>query len=70
MKSGKVPVFTATGGDGYPRLNTHPGYLDSGFNDADQIEIVREFVDEHQRTHGLHGGREVVGHVQKLRAGL
>ena len=33
--------FTATGGDGYPKLNGHPGYLDSGFNDAD---VLRAFI--------------------------
>ena len=33
--------FTATGGDGYPKLNSHPGYLDSGFNDAD---VLRAFI--------------------------
>ncbi|NRF69238.1 bifunctional UDP-sugar hydrolase/5'-nucleotidase [Aquincola sp. S2] len=33
--------FTATGGDGYPKLNTHPGYVDSGFNDAD---VLRAYI--------------------------
>ncbi len=36
-----ITNFTATGGDGYPRLNSHPGYLDSGFNDAD---VLRSFI--------------------------
>ena len=33
--------FTASGGDGYPRLNNHPGYVDSGFNDA---EVLRAYI--------------------------
>jgi 5'-nucleotidase / UDP-sugar diphosphatase len=33
--------FTASGGDGYPRLNNHPGYIDSGFNDA---EVLRGYI--------------------------
>jgi 5'-nucleotidase/UDP-sugar diphosphatase len=39
-----VNNFVAIGGDGYPRLNTHPGYVDSGFNDADVLRayIARE----------------------------
>ncbi|WP_284618314.1 bifunctional UDP-sugar hydrolase/5'-nucleotidase UshA [Aquabacterium humicola] len=33
-----VTNFTASGGDGYPKLNNHPGYVDSGFNDADVLK--------------------------------
>ncbi len=33
--------FTATGGDGYPKINAHPGYVDSGFVDAD---VLRAFI--------------------------
>lgn len=33
--------FTATGGDGYPPLRGHPGYVDSGFNDAD---VLRAYI--------------------------
>ena len=36
-----ITNFTATGGDGYPRLNAHPGYVDSGFNDAD---VLRAYI--------------------------
>ena len=36
-----VNNFTATGGDGYPPLNKHPGFLDSGFNDA---EVLRGYI--------------------------
>ena len=32
-----VNNFTASGGDGYPRLNQHPGYVDSGYNDAEAL---------------------------------
>jgi 5'-nucleotidase/UDP-sugar diphosphatase len=33
--------FTAVGGDGYPKLSSHPGYVDSGFNDA---EVLRAYI--------------------------
>ena len=33
--------FTATGGDGYPALNRHPGYVDSGFVDGD---VLRGYI--------------------------
>ncbi|HSV60025.1 MAG TPA: bifunctional UDP-sugar hydrolase/5'-nucleotidase UshA [Variovorax sp.] len=33
--------FTATGGDGYPKLATHPGYLNTGFVDAD---VLRAYI--------------------------
>ena len=33
--------FTASGGDGYPRLSEHPGYINTGFVDAD---VLRTFV--------------------------
>lgn len=33
--------FTASGGDGYPPLDKHPGYVNSGFVDA---EVLRAFV--------------------------
>jgi len=36
-----VTNFTATGGDGYPRLTDHPGYIDSGFVDAD---VLRAYI--------------------------
>ncbi len=33
--------FTATGGDGYPRLTDKPGYIDTGFVDA---EALRDYI--------------------------
>lgn len=36
-----VTNFTATGGDGYPRMTNHPGYVDSGFVDA---EVLRAYI--------------------------
>ncbi|MBX9816792.1 MAG: 5'-nucleotidase [Burkholderiaceae bacterium] len=33
--------FVAAGGDGYPVLSTHPGYVDTGFVDAD---VLRAFI--------------------------
>lgn len=36
-----VNNFIAVGGDGYPKLNSHPSYVDTGFVDAD---VLREFI--------------------------
>jgi 5'-nucleotidase/UDP-sugar diphosphatase len=33
--------FQASGGDGYPQLNKHPGFVDTGFVDAD---VLRSFL--------------------------
>jgi len=33
--------FTASGGDGYPPMNKHPGYVDTGFADA---EVLRGYI--------------------------
>ena len=33
--------FVAAGGDGYPKLTTHPGYVDTGFVDAD---VLRAYI--------------------------
>ena len=29
--------FTATGGDGYPKLDNHPGFINTGFVDGDEL---------------------------------
>ena len=39
-----VNNFVAAGGDGYPRLASHAGYVDSGFNDA---EVLRDYIARH-----------------------
>ena len=36
--------FQASGGDGYPKLSTHPGYVNTGFVDAD---VMREYLGKH-----------------------
>lgn len=36
--------FTAAGGDGYPRLSTHPGYVNTGYVDAD---LMRGYFASH-----------------------
>ncbi|KJG19529.1 5'-nucleotidase [Photobacterium iliopiscarium] len=36
-----VPSFNAAGGDGYPKINKHPGYVNTGFVDA---EVLQEFL--------------------------
>lgn len=33
--------FSASGGDGYPKLTDHPGYVNTGFTDAD---VLREYI--------------------------
>ncbi|ELO1490524.1 bifunctional UDP-sugar hydrolase/5'-nucleotidase [Salmonella enterica] len=35
--------FNATGGDGYPRIDNKPGYLNTGFIDA---EVLKEFIQQ------------------------
>lgn len=37
-------TFTATGGDGYPRLSRHPGFQDTGVSDA---EVLRAYIAAH-----------------------
>ncbi|MDN3609389.1 bifunctional UDP-sugar hydrolase/5'-nucleotidase UshA [Vibrio ostreicida] len=37
-----VPSFNAAGGDGYPKLTNHPGFVNTGFVDA---EILKEFLE-------------------------
>lgn len=39
-----VPSYNASGGDGYPKVNTHPGYVNTGFTDA---EVLKEFLESH-----------------------
>ncbi len=36
-----ISNFTASGGDGYPVLDKHPGYINTGFTDA---EVLREYI--------------------------
>ncbi len=36
-----ISNFTASGGDGYPALDRHPGYINTGFVDA---EVLREYI--------------------------
>lgn len=35
--------FNATGGDGYPRIDNKPGYVNTGFIDA---EVLKEFIEQ------------------------
>ncbi len=37
-----VPSYNAAGGDGYPRLIDHPGYVNTGFVDA---EVLKTFME-------------------------
>ncbi|ELP5728424.1 bifunctional UDP-sugar hydrolase/5'-nucleotidase [Vibrio vulnificus] len=39
-----VPSYNAAGGDGYPKLTGHPGYVNTGFVDA---EVLKEFLEKH-----------------------
>ncbi|MBT9459469.1 MAG: bifunctional UDP-sugar hydrolase/5'-nucleotidase [Burkholderiaceae bacterium] len=36
-----ISVFTAAGGDGYPKLDRHPGFVNTGFVDAD---VLRAYI--------------------------
>nr|WP_318382576.1 bifunctional UDP-sugar hydrolase/5'-nucleotidase UshA [uncultured Enterobacter sp.] len=36
--------FNATGGDGYPRLDDKPGYVNTGFIDA---EVLKQYIQQH-----------------------
>ena len=36
--------FSAGGGDNYPDINEYPGFIDTGFLDAD---VLREFIEKH-----------------------
>lgn len=38
--------FNATGGDGYPRIDNKPGYVNTGFIDA---EVLKEFIQQNSR---------------------
>ncbi len=38
-----VPSYNAAGGDGYPRLIDHPGYVNTGFVDA---EVLKTFMEK------------------------
>jgi len=37
-----IPSFNAAGGDGYPKLSDHPGYVNTGFVDA---EVLKEYLE-------------------------
>ncbi len=39
-----ISTFLATGGDGYPKLTTHPRYAETGFTDA---EALRAYISAH-----------------------
>ncbi|MDR9828811.1 bifunctional UDP-sugar hydrolase/5'-nucleotidase UshA [Vibrio sp. FNV 38] len=37
-----IPSFNAAGGDGYPKLTSHPGHVNTGFVDA---EVLKEYLE-------------------------
>jgi 5''-nucleotidase/2'',3''-cyclic phosphodiesterase and related esterases len=37
-----VPSFNAAGGDGYPKLTSHPGNVNTGFVDA---EVLKDYLE-------------------------
>ncbi|MGL1261296.1 bifunctional UDP-sugar hydrolase/5'-nucleotidase UshA [Vibrio parahaemolyticus] len=39
-----VPSYNASGGDGYPKIDTHPGYINTGFTDA---EVLKDYLESH-----------------------
>ena len=36
-----IPSFNAAGGDGYPKINTHPSFVDTGYVDA---EVLKDYI--------------------------
>ncbi len=40
--------FMAVGGDGYPNMTAHPGYVNTGFVDAD---VLRAFIAANSPLH-------------------
>ncbi len=38
-----LPSFSASGGDGYPKLLDHPGYVDSGLVDA---QVLKDYLEQ------------------------
>ncbi|EHR6473633.1 bifunctional UDP-sugar hydrolase/5'-nucleotidase UshA [Vibrio parahaemolyticus] len=39
-----VPSYNASGGDGYPKIDMHPGYVNTGFTDA---EVLKDYLESH-----------------------
>ncbi|TOF68275.1 bifunctional UDP-sugar hydrolase/5'-nucleotidase UshA [Vibrio parahaemolyticus] len=39
-----VPSYNASGGDGYPKIDTHPGYVNTSFTDA---EVLKDYLESH-----------------------
>ncbi|MHA2937828.1 bifunctional UDP-sugar hydrolase/5'-nucleotidase UshA [Vibrio sp. RC27] len=39
-----IPSFNAAGGDGYPKLTSHAGYVNTGFVDA---EVLKQYLESH-----------------------
>ncbi|APC86564.1 TPA: bifunctional UDP-sugar hydrolase/5'-nucleotidase UshA [Vibrio parahaemolyticus] len=39
-----VPSYNASGGDGYPKIDTHPSYINTGFTDA---EVLKDYLESH-----------------------
>ncbi|PFG46109.1 5'-nucleotidase/UDP-sugar diphosphatase [Vibrio sp. ES.051] len=37
-----VPSYNASGGDGYPKIDEHPNYVNTGFTDA---EVLKEYLE-------------------------
>ena len=39
-----IPSYNATGGDGYPKISSHKGYVNTGFVDA---EVLKAYLEKH-----------------------
>ncbi|OEF27425.1 bifunctional UDP-sugar hydrolase/5'-nucleotidase UshA [Vibrio rumoiensis] len=39
-----IPSFNAAGGDGYPKISDKPGYVNTGFVDA---EVLKDYLEKH-----------------------
>jgi 5'-nucleotidase/UDP-sugar diphosphatase len=40
-----INSFQANGGDGYPKLSDHPGFVNTGYADAD---VMREYLSKNK----------------------
>ena len=38
-----IPSYNAAGGDGYPKINKHPAYVNTGYVDA---EVLKEYIEQ------------------------
>lgn len=54
-----IPSFNAAGGDGYPKITKHAGFVNTGFVDAD---VLKEYLQKHSplNSQAYQPGGEIV----------